>query len=201
MTTLESDLFFLMDRLLNILIVDDESSQRTGLAGMVKAWGMRAETATDGEDALEKMDAFAPDVIVTDLNMPRMDGYELMRTFRERGETTPIIVVTAFGNVDTAVRTVHEMGAYWFLEKPVQANVMQVLLRRAALHKGLSNEKHTLERTLQYKGALGEMVGKSPKMQEIFSLLQQAGPSKACVLISGESGTGKEVVARTLHLL
>jgi DNA-binding NtrC family response regulator len=190
-----------MDRLLNILIVDDESSQRTGLAGMVKAWGMRAETATDGEDALEKMDAFAPDVIVTDLNMPRMDGYELMRTFRERGETTPIIVVTAFGNVDTAVRTVHEMGAYWFLEKPVQANVMQVLLRRAALHKGLSNEKHTLERTLQYKGALGEMVGKSPKMQEIFSLLQQAGPSKACVLISGESGTGKEVVARTLHLL
>jgi DNA-binding NtrC family response regulator len=190
-----------MDRLLNILIVDDESSQRTGLAGMVKAWGMRAETANDGEEALAKLDSFSPDVIVTDLNMPRMDGYELMRTLRERGEATPIVVVTAFGNVDTAVRTVHEMGAYWFLEKPVQANVMQVLLRRAALHKGLHTEKHTLERTLQYKGALGEMVGKSPKMQEIFSLLQQAGPSKACVLISGESGTGKEVVARTLHLL
>jgi len=190
-----------MDRLLNILIVDDESSQRTGLAGMVKAWGMRAETATDGEDALAKLDSFSPDVIVTDLNMPRMDGYELMRTLRERGESTPIVVVTAFGNVDTAVRTVHEMGAYWFLEKPVQPNVMQVLLRRAAMHKGLSTEKRTLERTLQYKGALGEMVGKSPKMQEIFALLQQAGPSKACVLISGESGTGKEVVARTLHLL
>jgi DNA-binding NtrC family response regulator len=190
-----------MDRLLNILIVDDESSQRTGLAGMVKAWGMRAETATDGEDALAKLESFSPDVIVTDLNMPRMDGYELMRTLRERGEATPIVVVTAFGNVDTAVRTVHEMGAYWFLEKPVQANVMQVLLRRAALHQGLNTEKRTLERTLQYKGALGEMVGKSPKMQEIFALLQQAGPSKACVLISGESGTGKEVVARTLHLL
>jgi DNA-binding NtrC family response regulator len=190
-----------MDRLLNILIVDDESSQRTGLAGMVKAWGMRAETATDGEDALAKLDSFSPDVIVTDLNMPRMDGYELMRTLRESGEPTPIVVVTAFGNVDTAVRTVHEMGAYWFLEKPVQPNVMQVLLRRAALHKGLSTEKRTLERTLQYKGALGEMVGQSPRMQEIFALLQQAGPSKACVLISGESGTGKEVVARTLHLL
>jgi DNA-binding NtrC family response regulator len=156
---------------------------------MVKAWGMRAETATDGEDALAKLDAFSPDVIVTDLNMPRMDGYELMRTLRERGEPTPIVVVTAFGNVDTAVRTVHEMGAYWFLEKPVQPNVMQVLLRRAALHKGLNTEKRTLERTLQYKGALGEMVGKSPRMQEIFALLQQAGPSKACVLISGESGT------------
>jgi DNA-binding NtrC family response regulator len=190
-----------MDRLLKILIVDDESSQRTGLAGMVKAWGMQAETATDGGDALEKLETFPADVIVTDLNMPRMDGYELMRTLREEGNAAPVIVVTAFGNVDTAVRTVHEMGAYWFLEKPVQANVMQTLLRRAAAHHGLGTEKKTLERQLQYKGSLGEMVGKSPKMQEIFSHLQQAGPSKACVLISGESGTGKELVARTLHAL
>ncbi len=121
-----------MDRLLKILIVDDESSQRTGLAGMVKAWGMQAETATDGADALEKLETFAADVIVTDLNMPRMDGYELMRTLREDGNSVPVIVVTAFGNVETAVRTVHEMGAYWFLEKPMQANVMQALLRRAA---------------------------------------------------------------------
>lgn len=190
-----------MDKLLSILIVDDESSQRTGLAGMVKAWGMRAETATDGGDALEKLETFRADVIVTDLNMPRMDGYELMRTLREQGETIPIVVVTAFGNVDTAVRTVHEMGAYWFLEKPVQANVMQVLLRRAAAHNGLGAEKKVLERQLQYKGSLGEMVGNSPRMQEIYALLQQAGPSKACVLISGESGTGKELVSRTLHAL
>ncbi len=190
-----------MDRLLKILIVDDESSQRTGLAGMVKAWGMQAETATDGGDALEKLETYSPDVIVTDLNMPRMDGYELMKTLREQGNTTPVVVVTAFGNVDTAVRTVHEMGAYWFLEKPVQPNVMQTLLRRAATHNVLGKEVRVLERTLQYKGSLGEMVGNSPRMQEIFSHLQQAGPSKACVLISGESGTGKELVARTLHML
>ncbi len=190
-----------MDRLLKILIVDDESSQRTGLAGMVKAWGMQAETATDGEDALEKLESFPADVVVTDLNMPRMDGYELMKTMRQMGNATPIVVVTAFGNVDTAVRTVHEMGAYWFLEKPVQPNVMQTLLRRAAAHQGLGKQNQALERNLQYKGSLGEMVGASPKMQEIFSHLQQAGPSKACVLISGESGTGKELVARTLHML
>lgn len=190
-----------MDRLLKILIVDDESSQRTGLAGMVKAWGMQAETATDGADALERLENFAADVVVTDLNMPRMDGYELMKVLRDGGQGVPVIVVTAFGNVETAVRTVHEMGAYWFLEKPVQANVMQALLRRAAAHHGLGNEKKTLERQLQYKGSLGEMVGNSPKMQEIFAHLQQAGPSKACVLISGESGTGKELVARTLHAL
>ncbi|MDQ6677423.1 MAG: sigma-54 dependent transcriptional regulator [Acidobacteriota bacterium] len=190
-----------MDRLLKILIVDDESSQRTGLAGMVKAWGMQAETATDGADALEKLESYPADVVVTDLNMPRMDGYELMKTMREQGSMTPTIVVTAFGNVDTAVRTVHEMGAYWFLEKPVQPNVMQTLLRRAATHNVLGKEKNTLERQLQYKGTLGEMVGHSPRMQEIFFHLQQAGPSKACVLISGESGTGKELVARTLHML
>ena len=190
-----------MDRLLKILIVDDESSQRTGLAGMVKAWGMQAETATDGGNALEKLETFPADVIVTDLNMPRMDGYELMKTLREQGSATPIVVVTAFGNVDTAVRTVHEMGAFWFLEKPVQPNVMQTLLRRAAAFHGVAKENRTLERTLQYKGSLGEMVGASPRMQEIFSHLQQAGPSKACVLISGESGTGKELVARTLHML
>ncbi len=190
-----------MDRLLKILIVDDESSQRTGLAGMVKAWGMQAETATNGGDALEKLENFPADVIVTDLNMPRMDGYELIKQLHEEGNSTPVVVVTAFGNVDTAVRIVHEMGAFWFLEKPVQANVMQTLLRRAATHHATGKEVRVLERNLQYKGSLGEMVGASPRMQEIFSHLQQAGPSKACVLISGESGTGKELVARTLHML
>src|SRR5277367_1018272 len=190
-----------MDKAVKILIVDDESSQRAGLAGMVKAWGMLAETASDGSDALEKLSAFAPDVIVTDLNMPHMDGYELLQALREQGDMPPTIVLTAFGNIDTALRTVHEMGAYWFVEKPVQPNMLHALLRRAAAHQGLKTEKKALERQLQYKGSLGEMVGNSQRMQEIFSILQQAGPSRACILISGESGTGKELVARTVHTL
>ncbi len=190
-----------MDRPVRILIVDDESSQRAGLAGMVKAWSMLAETASDGSDALDKCVTFQPDVIVTDLNMPHMDGYEMMKALREQGEMPPTIVLTAFGNIETALRTVHEMGAYWFLEKPVQPNMMLALLRRAAQHQGLHAEKKVLERQLQYKGNLGEMVGNSPRIQEIYSLLQQAAPSKACVLISGESGTGKELVARTVHAL
>jgi len=113
----------------------------------------------------------------------------------------PTIVLTAFGSVETAVKTVHELGAYWFLEKPIQPGSMEVLLRRAGSHAGLNAEKKVLERQLVYKGAMGELVGTSPKMQEIFVLLQQAGPSKACVLITGESGTGKELVARTIHAL
>ncbi len=190
-----------MDRTVRILIVDDESSQRAGLAGMVKAWSMHAETASDGGEALDKIATFQPDVIVTDLNMPHMDGYELLKALREQGDMPPTIVLTAFGNIETALRTVHEMGAYWFLEKPVQPTMMLALLRKAAQHQGLHTEKKVLERQLQYKGSLGEMVGNSPRIQEIYSLLQQAAPSKACVLISGESGTGKELVARTVHAL
>jgi DNA-binding NtrC family response regulator len=168
---------------------------------MVSAWGMTAETAEDGNDALAKLNTFQADVIITDLNMPGLDGFGFLQRLREAGEMPPTIVLTAFGNIETAVRTVHELGAYWFLEKPLQAAPLEVLLRRAGSHAGLRAENRNLERQLSYKGALGEMVGTSPGMQEIFALLQQAGPSKACVLITGESGTGKELVARTIHAL
>jgi DNA-binding NtrC family response regulator len=186
---------------IKVLIVDDEASQRSGLAAMVSAWGMQPETAGDGNEALAKLAGFAADVIITDLNMPNLDGFGFLERLRESGEMPPTIVLTAYGNIETAVKTVHELGAYWFLEKPLQPATLEVLLRRAGTHAGLRVEKRNLERQLSYKGSLGEMVGTSGRMQEIFALLQQAGPSKACVLITGDSGTGKEMVARTLHAL
>jgi DNA-binding NtrC family response regulator len=181
--------------------VDDEASQRSGLAAMVSAWGMSPETAAEGNDALLKLNDFPADVIITDLNMPGMDGYGLLQRLRDMGDMPPAIVLTAFGNIDTAVKTVHELGAYWFLEKPLQPATLEALLRRAGAHATLRNENRNLERQLSYKGSLGELVGTSAKMQEIFALLQQAGPSRACALITGESGTGKEMVARTIHAL
>jgi DNA-binding NtrC family response regulator len=168
---------------------------------MVSAWGMTPETAGDGNEALLKLNNFPADVILTDLNMPGLDGFGFLQRLRDSADMPPTIVLTAFGNVETAVRTVHELGAYWFLEKPIQPGSLEVLIRRAGTHAGLRAEKRVLERQLSYKGALGELVGTSPKMQEIFALLQQAGPSKACVLITGESGTGKEMVARTVHAM
>jgi DNA-binding NtrC family response regulator len=186
---------------LKVLIVDDESSQRTGLAAMLSAWGMTTATASEGNEALDKLATFPADVILTDLNMPGLDGFGFLQRLRDSGEMPPTIVLTAYGNVETAVKTVHELGAYWFLEKPIQPGSLEVLIRRAGTHAGLRAEKKSLERQLSYKGSLGELVGTSRKMQEIFALLQQAGPSKACVLITGESGTGKEMVARTLHAL
>ncbi|MGA3235363.1 MAG: sigma-54 dependent transcriptional regulator [Bryobacteraceae bacterium] len=190
-----------MNQPLKVLIVDDEPSQRSGLAAMVSAWGMTAQMASDGEDALVQLAVFPADVIITDLNMPGLDGFGFLQRLRDSGDMPPAIVLTAYGNIETAVKTVHELGAYWFLEKPIQPATLEVLLRRAGSHAGLRAQNRNLERQLVYKGALGEMVGTSPKMQEIFALLQQAGPSKACVLITGESGTGKELVARTVHAL
>jgi DNA-binding NtrC family response regulator len=190
-----------LNQSVKVLIVDDEASQRGGLAAMLSAWGMTPEVAAEGNEALLKLNTFAADVIITDLNMPGLDGFGFLQRLRDSGDMPPTIVLTAYGNVETAVKTVHELGAYWFLEKPIQPGSLEVLIRRAGSHAGLRNEKRTLERQLSYKGALGELVGTSAKMQEIFSLLQQAGPSRACVLITGESGTGKELVARTVHAL
>ncbi len=190
-----------MSQRLKVLIVDDEPSQRSGLAAMVSAWGMTPETAGDGREALDRLGEFSADVILTDLNMPGMDGFAFLQRLREGGDMPPTIVLTAYGNIETAVKTVHELGAYWFLEKPIQPSTLEVLIHRAGAHAELRAEKRALERNLVYKGSLGQMVGVAPRMQEIFALLQQAGPSKACVLITGESGTGKELVARTLHEL
>lgn len=186
---------------MRVLIVDDEPAQRSGLAAMVSAWGMTAETASDGNDALDALSRNGADVILTDLNMPGLDGFGFLEKLREMGDMPPTIVLTAYGNVETAVKTVHELGAFWFLEKPIQAKTLQVLVSRAAAHATLRSEKQALLRHLAHHGSLGELVGASPRMREIFSLLQQAGPSKACVLITGESGTGKEMVARTIHRL
>src|SRR5690348_15981809 len=126
---------------------------------MVNAWGMQADTASEGAEALEKVSSLTPDGVVTDLNMPGMDGYQFLEKLQESGEAPPTIVLTAFGNIETDVRTVHELGAFWFQEKPVQPNVLQVLLRRAAAHHSLRTTNRILERQLLYKGSLGEMVG------------------------------------------
>src|SRR6202158_2900909 len=119
-----------MNKTLRVLIVDDEASQRAGLAGMVTAWGMVADTASDGVEALDKLAQNPADVILTDLNMPGMDGFELLERLRTLGDSPPAIVLTAFGSMDSAVKTVHELGAFWFLEKPLQASALEALVRR-----------------------------------------------------------------------
>jgi DNA-binding NtrC family response regulator len=184
-----------------VLVVDDEESQRTALAAMIALWGYAVETAADGQEALDKLAEGVFHVIVTDMMMPRMDGTELLKRLKAQGGAPPVIVQTAFGNLETSVATVHDLGAYWFLEKPVQSQALKLLVERAAAQGRLAEHAERLERQLSYQGVLGEMVGGSSKMQEAFTLIHQVAPSRAAVLITGESGTGKELAARAIHLL
>ena len=185
---------------IRVLIVDDEDMQRAGLASMIGSWGYAADTAPDGQEALEKLNAALPvHVLVTDLMMPRMDGFELLRRLSAQGSRIPAIVLTAFGNIETAVATIHDLGAFWFLEKPIQPSALRALLERAAAQCRLAEETERLQRQLSYQGLLGELVGSTPAMRQVFSLIRQVAPSDAPVLVTGESGTGKELVARAIH--
>lgn len=186
---------------INVLIVDDEEMQRNPLAAMISTWGFNVETAADGQEALEKLGGFAANVIVTDLMMPRMDGFELMKRLGADGSMPPAIVLTAFGNIETAIQTIHDLGAFWFLEKPIQPAALRVLLERAASQSKLAEETARLQRQLSHMGVLVDMVGTSKQMQEVFDVIRQVAPSKAAVLVAGESGTGKELVARAIHSL
>ena len=184
-----------------ILIVDDDELQRQLLAETLAGEGYQTTTAEDGLAALEVVEQFQPNVILTDLNMPRMDGIEFISELRRRECSIPIIALTAFGNVEKAVGIVHDLKAFWFLEKPVKLNVLVPLLERAVAQNHLVRETERLNRELSMQGLLGSLVGKSASMQRVFSLIRQVAPSSACVLITGESGTGKEMVAREIHRL
>ena len=184
-----------------VLIVDDDAGQRSDLAEMVSWLGFSAITAADGREALQILESASPSVILTDLVMPGKDGIELLKELAVRGDRTPTIVLTGFGSIEQAISIVHDWKAFWFLEKPVQLSVLRALLERAIQQKGLMEETELLNRQLSYQGVLGDLVGNSPAMKEIFSLIRQVAPTTASVFISGESGTGKELVARAIHRL
>ena len=184
-----------------VLIVDDDELLRKSLCAIVADGGWATAEAGDGREALDRLAAFDADVIVTDLVMPRMDGIEFLRTLRASGDERPAIVLTGFGSLDKALSTVHDLRAYWFLEKPVKTSALKALLERAVSHRRLDLETQVLKRDLANRGFLGEMVGASKAMQQVFHLIRQVAPSTASVMISGESGTGKELVAREIHQL
>ena len=184
-----------------ILIVDDDACQRTVLATILSDRGFVTQVAADGLEALERLSTFSADVIVADLVMPRMDGFELIQHLKDRGDHTPAIVLTAFGSIEKALAVVHDLKAFWYLEKPVEPRAFEILLERAILHKRALQKTDELKRELTLRGVLGDLVGASPAMQEVFSVIRQVGPTSASVLICGESGTGKELVAREIHKL
>ncbi len=184
-----------------ILIVDDDEEQCQLLSEALSGEGYQTATASDGLDALQQIETSQPDAILTDLNMPRMDGFELLAELQRRDSATPVIALTGFGSVEKAVAIVHDLKAFWFLEKPVKLGVLVPLLERALAQHHLVRETERLNRELSMQGLLGDLIGKSPAMQQVFSLIRQVAPSRAAIMITGESGTGKEMVAREIHRL
>jgi DNA-binding NtrC family response regulator len=182
-----------------ILLVDDNERERAVLAEMISSFGYAVETAGDGEEALKKLEIAPVAAIVTDLMMPRVDGFQLLTILMERGQRTPAIVLTGFGNTDQAVSIVHDLRAFWFLEKPAQREALTTLLDRAVQHNDLIREADRLLSELSCQELLSEMVGTSPAMRQAQALIQRVAPTQASVLITGESGTGKEMIARAIH--
>jgi DNA-binding NtrC family response regulator len=184
-----------------VLIVEDNDAERNLLSELLRSQSCLTEVAVDGVDALAKLEAFDPEVILTDLNMPRMDGFEFLTKLQERESQVPVIALTGFGSVEKAVAIVHDYKAFWFLEKPVTVGVLMPLLQRAAAQNHLRREAERLSDELSRRGLLGNLVGRSAAMQQVFSLVRQVASSSVAVMISGESGTGKEMVAREIHRL
>src|SRR5262249_24897059 len=183
-----------------VLIVEDEENERTGLAELISGWGYRTDTARDGMEGLDKAAVWSPAIVVTDLKMPRMNGMELLERLAEQSQTMAVIVVTAQGTIDSAVQAMR-MGAYDYIQKPIDTNRLRTILQNASALLGTRIELEATRRKLRDSGWLGNLVGSSKKMQQIFRLIEMVAPSTASVLITGASGTGKELVARTIHEL
>jgi len=164
-----------------ILIVDDDERQRTALAAILVDGDYETQMAADGQEALERLESFDADVIVSDLVMPRMDGFELLRRLKKQGDLTPAIALTAFGSIEKALSAVHDLKAFWFLEKPVEPRAFKTLLERAIHYKRSLQKTDELKRDLScaaYSGTGGNLPGHAADL-----LAHQAGGAHfgACI--------------------
>ncbi|WP_394831986.1 sigma-54 dependent transcriptional regulator [Pendulispora rubella] len=181
-----------------ILIVDDEANARAALSEILHEEGYATETAADGFKALGKLEEFSPDVILTDLKMPGLDGITFMDKARAAAPGAVFVVMTAFGTISSAVAAVKK-GADNYLTKPLEFESLSAIVERAMEKARLLQEARQLRDRLRERNAFGLIVSDDPKMHEILELVAQVGPSRASVLIMGESGTGKELIAESIH--
>jgi two-component system response regulator HydG len=181
-----------------IVVADDEASARSGLGTLLRDEGFDVILAEDGPTALARVQESNPDILVTDLRMPGMDGIELLQKAREVDPELVVVLMTAFAEVETAVRAMQE-GAEHYLTKPLQIDELVLVLRRALERRNLRTEATELRARLKDRLRFDNIVGASPAMQEVFNVVEQVAPTKASVLITGESGTGKELVAQAIH--
>lgn len=181
-----------------ILIVDDEANARAALAEILREEGYTTETAADGFKALGKLEEFAPDVVLTDLKMPGLDGIGLMEKAQESHIAATFVVMTAFGTISSAVEAVKK-GAYHYLTKPLDFQVLDAVVERAVERARLLQENSRLRQKLRERNAFGHVIANHPSMVKLLRMVEQVAPSRASVLIVGETGTGKELIAEMIH--
>jgi len=181
-----------------ILVVDDEANAREALAELLEDDGYETETAADGEKALAMLERFRPNVVLTDLKMPNLDGIGLIERGRPRAPATAFIVMTAFGSIENAVEAI-KMGADNYLTKPLDLAAVSALVDRAMEKSLLVSETVELRRRLDERFSFDRILGVHPSMQRLLKTVAQVAASRATVLVHGESGTGKELIAAAIH--
>src|SRR5215204_1330772 len=164
-----------------VLVVEDDPSTRLGLSELVRTWGFTTDAAADGQEALDKITAFRPSIIISDLVMPRMGGLDLLRALKDDGGEFTVVILTAQGTVETAVEAIKE-GAYDYLTKPIEPQRLKILLDKIVERQDTRREVKVLRRQLRDHGTFGRMIGSSSHMRKVYQIVEQAAPTAASVL-------------------
>lgn len=182
----------------NLLIVDDEDGFRRVLKAIFEAEGFAVQTATNGLTALEHLKENSCDLIISDVKMPDMDGVALLKSVKEVAPDIGIILMTAFGTIETA-REAFKLGADDFIQKPFNNEELKLIVRRTLEKQAIVNENRAFRRAQRAQGSVTNIIGQSEKMQSLFRMIETISKEDSTILITGESGTGKELVARAIH--
>jgi two-component system NtrC family response regulator/two-component system response regulator HydG len=181
-----------------VLIVDDEPNARVALRTLLADEAYELAEAGDGEEALALVSSFAPDAVLTDIRMPKLDGITLVRKAREAGSDAVFVMMTAYATVETAVEAMRA-GAENFLTKPLNFNAVSVVLEKALDRRRLQRNAETLRERVRDRYKFRNIVGDAPELQAVYEVIHRAAQTRATVLVLGESGTGKELIAQALH--
>jgi len=184
----------------SVLVVDDDGAMRDMLVSLLEDEGFQAAAADSASAAVDKVREQDFDAVISDIKMPGKDGIELVGEIRDIRSEIPVILMTAFGSIDSAVAAM-QAGAFDYITKPFKRDQVLVSLTRAFQLRALEVENRRLRRAVDKTSSFGELIGTSSAMREIFALIRKVAANRSNVLITGESGTGKEVVARTLHFV
>jgi DNA-binding NtrC family response regulator len=181
-----------------ILIADDDEVSCQLFAEVLEKEGYQVDRAQNGEATLSLLDDQLHDMLIIDVRMPGMTGLDVTRIVHEKYSSLPIVVMTAFGSMETAVEAIHE-GAFDFISKPMNLEELKKAVSRALAQRSLRGRKREGEEEIEEGERSGTIIGKSPAMVEVYKTVARAAPSRSTVLVLGESGTGKELIARAIH--